>query len=278
MPASRPPPPRPNAAFRASVLWLAAMFAIAALLGPGLGIHLSNVAKGVSDVDLAHDNFKFLAETGQHLAWANALLQGGLQGRDFFCLYGPFFDLGLLGFWSLVGRSVAASGLYFALIRFAAWVCLFAVIATLVRRRSLILLVPFLLPFVKLRVGLALLAFIFFFFWLRSDRRSWCVPSGIAAGISVLFSQEFGAAFVFVAAVGFAVRRDRRAALIFAAGLAAVVAPTLLYYAVHGALGPMLRDIAAYPRYVMAGYANLPFPSLVPSLPLDLSEVGPASP
>jgi hypothetical protein len=169
---------------------------------------------------------------------------------------------------------VAASDLYFALIRFVAWVCLFAVTATLVRRRSLILLVPFLVPFVKLRVGLALLAFIFFFFWLRSDRRSWCIPSGIAAGISVLFSQEFGAAFVLAAAVGFAVRRDHRAALVFAAGLAAVVAPTLFYYAVHGALGPMLRDIAAYPRYVMAGYANLPFPLLLPALPLELSEFG----
>jgi hypothetical protein len=158
--------------------------------------------------------------------------------------------------------------------RLVAWVCLFAVTATLVRRRSLILLVPFLVPFVKLRVGLPLLAFIFLFFWLRSGRRSWCIPSGIAAGISVLFSQEFGAAFVFAAAVGFAVRRDRRAALVFAAGLAAVVAPTLLYYAVHGALGPMLHDIATYPRYMMAGYANLPYPLLLPALPLDISELG----
>jgi hypothetical protein len=198
---------------------------------------------------------------------------GGFQGRDFFCLYGPFYDLGLVGFWSLAGRSVAAAGLYFALMRLFAWVCLFAVIVALVRRRSLILLVPFLVPFVKLRVGLALLAFIFFFFWLRSDRRGWCIPSGIAAGISLLFSQEFGAAFVFAAAVGFAVRRDHRAALVFATGLTAVVAPTLLYFAAHGALGPMLHDIVTYPQYMMAGYANLPFPALLPSLPLDLSEL-----
>jgi hypothetical protein len=264
----------PKRSLSRSALWLAAMFAIAALLGPGLGIHLSNVVNGIPDAELTHDNFKFLAETGQHLAWANALLHGGFQGRDVFCLYGPFFDLGLVGFWSLVDRSVAASGLYFALMRVVAWVCFFAVTATLVRRRSLVLLLPFLVPFVKLRVGLALLAFIFFFLWLQSDRRSWCVPCGIAAGISVLFSQEYGAAFLLAAAVGFAVRRDHRAALIFAAGLAAVVAPTLLYYAVHGALGPMLHDIATYPRYVMAGYANLPFPLLLPSLPLDLSELG----
>jgi len=273
-PAEPPAAVAPKRALLRSAPWLAAMFAIAALLGPGLGIHLSNVANGVSDTQLTQDTFKFLAETGQHLAWANALAHGGFQGRDVFCLYGPFFDLGLVGFWSLAGRSVAASGLYFALMRLFAWVCLFAVIAALVRRRSLILLVPFLVPFVKLRVGLALLAFIFFFLWLRSERRSWCIPSGIAAGISVLFSQEFGAAFVFAAAVGFAVRRDHRAALIFAAGLAAAIAPTLLYYAFHGALGPMLHDIATYPRYLLAGYANLPFPSLLPSLPLDLTDLG----
>ena len=272
--AEEPSTAAPRGTLSRAVLWLAAMFALGVLLGPGFGIHLTNVAKGIPDAELTHDNFKFLAEIGQHLAWANSALRGGFQGRDFFCLYGPFFDLGLVGFWSLVGRSVAASSLYFALMRVAAWVCLFAVAAALVRRRPLILLLPFLVPFVKLRVGFALLAFCFFFFWLRSDRRSWCVPSGIAAGISVLFSQEFAVAFLFVAAVGFTVRRDHRAALIFAASFAAVVAPTVLYYAVHGALGPMLRDLAAYPRYVMAGYANLPFPPLLPALPLELSELG----
>jgi hypothetical protein len=250
------------------------MFALGVLLGPGFWIHVANVAKGIPDAELTHDNFKFLAEIGQHLAWANSALRGGFQGRDFFCLYGPFFDLGLVGFWSLAGRSVAASSLYFALMRVVAWVCLFAVAAALVRRRPLVLLLPFLVPFVKLRVGFALLAFCFFFLWLRSDRRSWCVPSGIAAGISVLFSQEYAVAFLFVAAVGFALRRDHRAALVFAAGFAAVVAPTFLYYAVHGALGPMVHDIAIYPRYVMAGYANLPYPLLLPALPLELSEFG----
>jgi hypothetical protein len=268
------PAAAPRRTLSSSALWLAAMIALAVLLGPGLWVHLSNVVNGVPDGELAHDDFKFLAETGQHLAWANSLLHGGLQGRDIFSLYGPFFDLGLVGFWSLAGRSLAASGLYFALMRLAAWVCFFAVTAALVRRRSSILLLPFLVPFVKLRVGLALLAFLFLFLWLRSDRRSWCVPSGIAAGISSLFSQEYGVAFLIAAAVGFALRRDHRAALIFAAGFAAVVAPTLLYYGVHGALGPMLHDIATYPRYVMAGYANLPYLPLLPSLPLDLSDLG----
>jgi hypothetical protein len=269
-----PPAAWPRRTRLYAALWFAAMPALAVLLGPDIWIHLWNVATSVPDAKLAHDNFKFLAETGQHLAWSNSLQHGGLHGRDFFCLYGPFFDLGLVGFWSLIGRSVAASGFYLAFARIAGWVCLFSLTVVLVRRRPVILLLPFLVAYVKLRVGLALLAFLFFFLWLRGGHRSWCVLSGITAGVSVLYSQEFGIAFLLAAAVGFVIRRDRRAALIFGVGLTAVVAPTLGYYAVHGALGPMLHDIATYPGYVMAGYANLPFPPLLPSLPLNLSEFG----
>jgi hypothetical protein len=269
-----PPPAALRTGPVRAALWGAAMVAFALLLVPSLSIHLWNVAKAVPDAELAHDNFKFLAETGQHLAWANSLYHGGIQGRDFFCLYGPFFDLGLVGFWSLVGRSVAASGFYLVLARIVGWLCLFAVAAALVRRRPVILLLPFLVPYVKLRVGLALLAFLFFALWLRNGRRSACALSGIAAGISLLYSQEYGVTFLLAAAVGFAIRRDPRAAMVFGAGLAAVVVPTLSYHAAHGALGAMLHDIASYPRYMLAGYAGLPFPPLLPSLPLDVSQLG----
>jgi len=254
--------------------WLLPMLIMAVLLVPSIWIHLWNVVNQVPDAELAHDNFKFLAETGQHLAWANSLGHGGLHGRDFFCLYGPFYDLGIVAFWSALGRSVAATGLYLATIRVAAWLCLFATVALLVRRRSVIFLIPFLLPFVKLRVGLALLAFCFFVLWLQNNHRGWTSASGFVAGISLLFSQEYGLAFLLVAALGLAIRRDSKAALLFAGGLTAVVAPTLGYYAFAGALGPMLHDIATYPRYVMAGYANMPYPALLPSLPFDLAEIG----
>jgi hypothetical protein len=255
---------------RSLVLWgLPAVLLLSLLLTPSVWVHLWNVAKAVPDAELAHDNFKFLAETGQHLAWANSLWHGGLHGRDFFCLYGPFYDFGIVASWSLLGRSVAVTGLYLAAIRITAWLCLFATVALLVRRRWVILLIPFLVPFVKLRVGLALLAFCCLVLWLQSDRRGWIAASGFVTGISLLFSQEYGFAFLLVAALGIAIRRDPRAALLFGAGLVAVVAPTLGIYASAGALGPMLDDVATYPRYVLAGYANLPYPALLSSLPLD---------
>jgi hypothetical protein len=50
-----------------------------------------------------------------------------------------------------------------------------------------------------------------------------------------------------------------------------VLVPVLGWYAAQGALGPMLGDVVQYPRYMLAGYAKLPFPSLVASLPLRLA-------
>jgi len=257
-----------------AVWWIPIFVGLALLLSPNLPVHVWNVTQAVPDAELTHDNFKFLAETGQHLAWANSLTHGGLHGRDFFCLYGPFYDLGIVGFWSALGKSVAATGFYLACSRVVAWVCFFAAIAMLVRRRPLLLLTPFLIPYVKLRVGLALLAFLFYALWLRGDRRGWVALSGAIAGVSLLFSQEYGIAFALAAVAGFAIRRDGVAALFFFGGLASVAAPVLGYYAAHGALLPMLHDVASYPRYVMAGYANFPFPSLLSALPLDLGEFG----
>jgi len=257
----------------ATWLWLPVMVALGMLQRPYLGVQVWNLAQGVPDLELSKASFRFLAESGQHLAWANSLSRGGAQGRDFFCLYGPFFDLGLVGWWSLVGRSVAAWEVYRSLSFAIGFVCLAAATVALVRHRFVILALPFLVPYVQLRVGLALLAFLFLALWLRTGRRSWCAASGMAAGVSLLYSQEYGVAFLLAAAVGLAVRRDARAALLLSAGAAAVVLPVLLVYASRGALSPMLRDIASYPGYVMAGYANLPFPALFAGLPLGFSEL-----
>ena len=56
-----------------------------------------NVVHATPDVQLVADDFNFHAEIGQHLAWADAIRRGGLHGRDFFCLYGPLYDMGLVG-------------------------------------------------------------------------------------------------------------------------------------------------------------------------------------
>lgn len=268
-PEPTPAGPRPGWGRRS--LWLIGALVAALLLTSGLWIHLWNVAHRVPDEQLVQDHFKFLAETGQHLAWANALRHGWFQGRDVFCLYGPLYDLGLVGFWRLVGRSVAAWNLYWSLTRVAGWIGLFALGSALVRHRAAVWVLPFLLPWVELRVGWALFAALALYRWLDSNRAGWSVASGALTGVGLLYSQEFGVAVTLAALLGFAVRRDARAALLYAAGAALAMTPLFAYYAAHGALVPMLRDVATYPGYMLAGYGKLPFAHLVPNLPLPWS-------
>jgi hypothetical protein len=251
-----------------------AIVLVSLALTRGIWHHLWNVGHAVSDASVAVDNFKFLGETGQHLAWANALSHGWFQGRDVFCLYGPLYDLGLVGFWGIVGKSAAAWNLYWSLTRVLGWISLFALGGALVRNRASLLALPFLLPWIELRVGWALFAAWFLYRWLETDRRSWLVGCGAMAGVGILYSQEYGTAISIGAVAAFAVRRDLRAAALFVVTAAATVSPLLVYYAAHGALGPMLADVAQYPAYMIAGYGKLIFPALIPSLPLDWAAFG----
>jgi hypothetical protein len=258
---------------RATLLVVGALL-LALALTPQLWVNLWNVAHAVPDPARTGDTFVFQGEIGQHLAWADALRRGGFHGKDFFCLYGPFYDLGGAALWGLVGRSIAGWELYFSITRVLALLALLLLGAALLRRRAWLLLLPCLVPWINLRIGLALFGLVFLGAWLRRGRLVWAALAGISGGMALLYSQEFGLAFVLCAALAFALYREWRPALLFAAGLAAVVTPLAAWYAANGALGPMLRDVVAYPGYVMAGYGKLPFPALTQRLPLEASSWG----
>ncbi len=268
---ARPPRARPT---WSALAWGAALLALAVLLTRGFFASVWNVAHGVPDEERTLDAFIFHGEVGQHLAWADALRRGLFHGRDFFCLYGPLYDLGAVGVWALVGRSIAAWELYFLITRALGLAALLWLAASLCSRRAFALAVPFLVPLVNLRIGLALLGLALLLAWLRSGSRALAAAAGAASGVALLYSQEFGLAFALTGAIAFALYRDARAALAFFAASAAAIAPVLAWYALNGALGPMLRDLVAYPGYVLAGYGKLPFPSLAASIPLDVGELG----
>ncbi len=220
------------------------------------------------------DGFPFMGETGQHLAWANALGDGRFHGKDFFCLYGPLYDLGLLGVWSAFGRSIVAWDLYFSATRVLALAGLLVLTALLVRRRILVLAVPLLLPWINLRSGLAFIGLCFLLGWLLSRRASLVALAGFTAGVSLLFSQEFGLAFCLVAALVFLLHAAWRPALVFIVAGAAVIVPLFAWYAANDALLPMLHEVVGYPAYIFAGYAKAPFPALAAWIPFSISDWG----
>jgi len=268
MEAHPSPVPSPRRTAFAQTLWAAGLALLAAALTPRIWVKAWNLAHSISDSRRTLDSFAFHGELGQHLAWGNALFHGGLHGRDFFCLYGPLYDLGGVAFWALLGRSIDSWELYIQLNRVVALTALLLLGCALLRRRVWVFAIPLLVPYVTGRLGIALFGLLFLCAWLRSGKLRWPLLAGVTGGASLLYSQEFGAVLCVTAAVAFAMRRDLRAALLFSAGVAAVATPVLVYYAANGALAPMLRDVVAFPGYILAGYGKRPFPALYTYLPL----------
>jgi hypothetical protein len=271
--ARKPPPPwtpRPAGALRVSA-FVAAAAASAAFLNPPVWTSLWSVVNALPDERLVADTFLFHAESGQHLAWADAILRGELHGRDFFCLYGPLYDIGLAAFWQLTGRSIAAWKLYFSGGNAVGYAAALLLAGVLLRRKGFALLFPFFVLWVTLRIGLALAALACLVAWRKSGRARWLPAAGAICGVSLLYSQEFGLAQLLTSLLAFAALREARAGALFVAGFAAVVAPVLGWFAYEGALEAMLRDVAAYPGYMVAGYGKLPFPSLLDWLPFRLA-------
>lgn len=252
----------------ATALFAAVVVVLALGLTPTFAVSLWNVASSLPDERRVVEGFVFQGEIGQHLAWANALWHGGFHGKHFFCLYGPLYDLGLVGVWKLFGRSIVAWDLYFAGTRVLAFAGLLLLTGSLLRRRALVLLLPFLVPWINLRVGFGLWGLLLLAPWLGGGGLRWVALAGATGGVSLLYSQEFGLAFAVTAGLAFALRRSARAALVFAGAALALMAPLLLWYAAYNSLGPMLHELLAYPGYLVAGYAKVPFPSLAGNLPL----------
>ena len=258
-----------------TVAWLSCVCVLSLLLVPGIFAHVWNVANYIPDGQLTFASFRFQGEIGQHLAWALELARGGFHGRDFFCLYGPLFDWAVVGMWAVLGRSIAVWNLYWSITHVLGWIALFLVSGALVRRPVFVLLLPLFLPYVSLRVGLALLALLCVFLWLRSNKVGWMALAGAMTGIGLFYSQEFGLAAAAVTVLALLVRGTWSAAGLWAVGLAVTLLPVAGYYAANDALVPMLRDLAAYPGYVMAGYGKIPFPAIESRLMWDAWQLGP---
>jgi hypothetical protein len=262
-----PPGRRP----RRTGLWILAAAALGFLLTPGSLAALWDAIAQRPDEHYAAQVFRFLAEDGQHLTWADVLRRGGFQGKDVFCLYGPLYDWPIVGAWAVLGRSIASYLLWVAVAAIAGWTILLVFGGALMRRPALAILLPFLLPSAGLRIGLALLGLLTLMIAMRRSDARWAGLAGGIGGLSLLYSQEYAAVFLLVALIGLLVRTDGRGMMAFGVGFLAIPVPLFGYYAAHGALGPMLHDLVQYPRYLMAGFAKLPFPAITSSLPFGLS-------
>lgn len=252
-------------------LWLVVGVLLGAVFAPRLFASLWNVYQGVPDGLLVGEGWVFEAEWGQHLAWTDAIRNGGLPGREFYCLYGPLYDIGLAAAWHILGRSLAVWELYYCLLFVAGMGVTVAFVASQLRQPVLALALPLALPFIQIRYALPLLGLLFLLRGMQRHAVVWSALAGVVAGLALLFSQEFALVLVACAAAFFTVRGDGRGALAFGSATAVTLGPLLIAFAHAGALGALLRDLAEYPRFVVAGFAKLPYPSLLSGLPLRWS-------
>jgi hypothetical protein len=267
--------PEPRRARLRGLIWLGlyALTAVAVVGWAPAAVRETTIPDSI----LARPHWPFMAEDGQHLAWAHIVYEGGFQGRDFFSLYGPYYDLGVVALWKLFGPSV---GIWWAYQTGGLVVGTFASLVLagmLCRHRAAALLIPVVALPTYVRYGWGLFGLACLLAWLQARQRGndriarWAIAgAGAVGGIAVLFSQEFGFAYLVCAGLVLLVTADRRAMLRFGVGVAATVSPLVLWYASRGALGPLLFDLVAYPSYLMAGFGKIPFPDLVASLPLNL--------
>src|SRR5262245_42778047 len=169
----------------ASRLMVAAIaVAFALILTPSIWVDTWDLVHATPDLRLTSDDFNFHAEIGQHLAWADAIRRGELHGRDFFCLYGPLYDMALAGLWQLTGRSIAAYKFYVSFGRAASYALAVFLCALLVRRKSLVLILPLLLSWLYLRVGLPLAGLLLLTLWSSRRKRWLALAAGLIAGAS----------------------------------------------------------------------------------------------
>ncbi|MEN8183421.1 MAG: hypothetical protein ABFS46_12900, partial [Myxococcota bacterium] len=111
--------------------------------------------------------------------------------------------------------------------------------------------------------------------WRRSQRPMLLVLCGIAIGLSVAFKQNYGAFALAGCAFGVLAIRletsERSGGLLplvfgdglrLAAGVAAAIAPFLVYFGLHGALDEMFDLLVVHPFSRFAGRQDIAFPAL----------------
>lgn len=226
----------------------------------------------------------FLGEEGQTLAWLQSLSEGGVFGRDFFCIYGPMFIYPLFWLMDLVGDHAALMERYY---KFLLQMIAFALLAFLLLRTlhlrllawSLAIGIAFAYPALMLpsantsllRMALALFTLGSIAFWIDTRKQCWCWVGGLVLGQSFLFSQEVavcalgaGSVMTYLDALERSGRHAsalRSTAILWGITLLSM-SPMLLYLLAHGAGAAMLDSLIGYPKLVMLGFGAQPFPSM----------------
>lgn len=227
----------------------------------------------------------FLGEEGVLLEWTQRILNGEVQGRDFFCVYGPLMVYPLALLQEIAGPLVSLGRWYAFILNLISYILLAFIINRVVRSSIValpsLLLMVMLYPWMTysanltpLRVVLGIMPLVSLARFRTSGKAVWLAVAGATCAASFLYSQEVGvcALLASLVAIGFGYFEQRnltvllRRASIMLAGGAVMLLPFVFYFMANGALSQIMDNLLLYPRYAMLGYAGLVFPSIADAL------------
>jgi hypothetical protein len=215
-----------------------------------------------------------LAEEGEMLAWADAVLRGGALSRDVFCLYGPLSIWPAALLFATFGPSLLLWRRWLFAVSAAGLVAVYLLLRGLMRSRSgafAATLVTALVCTTRVpamswslaRVGLGLSALACLCRAYGASAPRWLAATGALLGVTLLYSQEVGVACSAGVAAALLLRTDRVRALAWTTlGGVALLAPFVAYIAARGALAATFDNLFLFPRTRMLGFGALPFPAL----------------
>lgn len=224
----------------------------------------------------AANDWRVMAEEGQVLAIATQLKLGALPYRDIIMPRSPLIFYTTLGALQLLGNHVISRRAWIFVLKLLMGLCNYYFCKTVFQSRFLRfagLLILFIIGDFNYRVGFALLSIAMFLSALKSRKRGLAAVAGVAAGVSVLASQEV--ALSSIAAIGVAgvvallfFPNERREHTIlgswYAAGLLGFLLPFGIVCWWMGFLPDVVRGMWTYPKYYAdMGFFSLPYPSLL---------------
>lgn len=226
--------------------------------------------------------YTFYSEEGEAVAWADVALHGGVLSQDTYCLYGPLATYPIVAAFALLGPSVKLWRLCLYLLDVPALLAVYVLLRELARSRWAawmgVVLVCFhrmwpmpAMSWSLLRTGMGLAAIAAVAAYFRTRRPTTLVLCGAALGAGLFFSQEAGLAALLSVAVAFAVdalgcgaerKTHLRNATAVAAGFLGVVGPIVGWYAMRGAVAPMIANLFGFAKLRVLGHGGQPFPVL----------------
>jgi hypothetical protein len=238
-----------------------------------------------------------LGEEGENLAWVQSILSGGVFGRDFFCLYGPMLIYPLAFAMKIFGETVVVARSYALFLNVLAYAVVILFLYRTLRWKAAFVIFSLAYLFIfspqlfvspntsYLRMVLGILPALLGYLYLeRGENRFLLLLAGAVAGQSLLFSQEAGLCSLAALSAFFlpwwlsrrAWRESAKEAALIAGGCALSLAPLLTYFAIKGALSPLLDNLYRYPKLVPAlsllqRFSQRPLRAHTPLLLLDLA-------